>query len=32
VRIGGTYPLHEARRAHEHLEAGTTTGKRLLVP
>ncbi len=32
VRIGGTYPLHEARRAHEHLESGTSTGKLLLLP
>ncbi|MFC5041379.1 zinc-binding dehydrogenase [Ornithinimicrobium kibberense] len=32
VRVGGRYPLAEARRAHEDLEAGGTTGKLLLVP
>jgi NADPH2:quinone reductase len=32
VRIGGRYPLAEARRAHEDLEARRTTGKLLLVP
>jgi NADPH2:quinone reductase len=32
VRIGGRYPLDEARRAHEDLEARRTTGKLLLVP
>ena len=32
VRIGGSYPLGEARRAHEDLEARRTTGKLLLVP
>ncbi|QOD04756.1 quinone oxidoreductase [Pseudarthrobacter sp. BIM B-2242] len=32
VRIGGTYPLAEARRAHEDLEGRRTTGKVLLVP
>jgi len=32
VRIGEKYPLHEARRAHEDLEARRTTGKLLLVP
>jgi NADPH2:quinone reductase len=32
VRIGGRYPLEEARRAHEDLEARRTTGKLLLVP
>jgi NADPH2:quinone reductase len=32
VRIGGRYPLDEARRAHEDLEARTTTGSLLLLP
>lgn len=32
VRIGGRYPLDEARRAHEDLEARRTTGKLILVP
>ncbi len=32
VRVGGRYPLGEARRAHEDLEGGRTTGKLLLVP
>jgi NADPH:quinone reductase len=32
VRIGGTYPLAEAARAHEDLEARRTTGKLLLLP
>ena len=32
VQIGGRYPLEEARRAHEDLEARRTTGKLLLVP
>ena len=32
VTIGGRYPLEEARRAHEDLEARRTTGKLLLVP
>ncbi|MDQ0617837.1 quinone oxidoreductase family protein [Arthrobacter globiformis] len=32
VRIGATYPLAEAGRAHEDLEARRTTGKVLLVP
>jgi NADPH:quinone reductase len=32
VEIGGRYPLAEARRAHEDLEARRTTGKLLLVP
>jgi NADPH:quinone reductase len=31
VRIGATYPLAEARRAHEDLEARRTTGKLLLL-
>jgi NADPH2:quinone reductase len=32
VRIGATYPLAEARQAHEDLEARRTTGKLLLLP
>lgn len=32
VRIGGTYPLAEAAKAHEDLEARRTTGKLLLLP
>ena len=32
VRIGGRYPLAEARRAHEDLESRQTTGKLLLLP
>ncbi|UZX02606.1 quinone oxidoreductase [Arthrobacter sp. CDRTa11] len=32
VRIGGSYPLAEARQAHEDLEGRRTTGKVLLVP
>ena len=32
VRIGGRYPLEEARRAHEDLEARRTTGKLVLLP
>ncbi|MBF4992779.1 quinone oxidoreductase [Arthrobacter gandavensis] len=32
VRIGATYPLAEAARAHEDLEGRKTTGKVLLVP
>ncbi|SFB21214.1 NADPH2:quinone reductase [Amycolatopsis marina] len=32
IRIGGTYPLAEARRAHEDLEGRRTTGKLLLLP
>ena len=32
VRVGARYPLAEARRAHEDLEARRTTGKLLLVP
>ncbi|KGS04273.1 quinone oxidoreductase family protein [Burkholderia sp. ABCPW 111] len=32
IRIGGTYPLAEARRAHADLAARKTTGKLLLVP
>ena len=32
VRIGGEYPLADARRAHEDLAARRTTGKLLLIP
>jgi NADPH2:quinone reductase len=32
VAIGGRYPLADARRAHEDLEARRTTGKLLLIP
>jgi NADPH2:quinone reductase len=32
VRVGGRYPLEEAGRAHEDLEARRTTGKLLVVP
>ncbi|WP_210507940.1 quinone oxidoreductase [Naasia sp. SYSU D00057] len=32
VRIGATYPLAEAARAHEDLQARRTTGKVLLLP
>ena len=32
VHIGGRYPLDQARRAHEDLEARRTTGKLLLLP
>ena len=32
VRIGGTYPLADARRAHEDLEGRRTTGKLILIP
>jgi NADPH2:quinone reductase len=32
VRIGGRYPLAEAARAHQDLEARRTTGKLLLLP
>ena len=32
VRIGGRYPLEQARQAHEDLEARRTTGKLLLDP
>jgi NADPH:quinone reductase len=30
--VGGTYPLAEARRAHEEMRARRTTGKLVLVP
>ncbi|HSL00181.1 MAG TPA: quinone oxidoreductase [Rubrobacteraceae bacterium] len=32
VRIGGTYPLADAARAHEDLEGRRTTGKLILIP
>ena len=32
VRIGASYPLEQARLAHEDLEARATTGKLLLLP
>lgn len=32
IRIGARYPLARARRAHEDLQARTTTGKLLLLP
>lgn len=32
IRIGGTYPLADTRRAHEDLQARRTTGKLLLIP
>ncbi|MFC0107080.1 quinone oxidoreductase family protein [Kibdelosporangium aridum] len=32
VRIGGRYPLGDARKAHEDLQARKTTGKLLLIP
>ncbi|MEV6621086.1 quinone oxidoreductase [Amycolatopsis sp. NPDC051106] len=32
VRIGGKYPLADARRAHEDLQGRRTTGKLLLIP
>ena len=32
VRIGARYPLDEARRAHEDLEARRSTGKLILLP
>ncbi|MDR7303396.1 quinone oxidoreductase family protein [Haloactinomyces albus] len=32
IRVGGTYPLAEAARAHEDLESRRTTGKLLLEP
>jgi NADPH2:quinone reductase len=31
VRIGARYPLADARRAHEELEARKTTGKLVLL-
>ncbi|GAB3697390.1 quinone oxidoreductase family protein [Saccharopolyspora tripterygii] len=32
LRVGGTYALDDARKAHEDLEARRTTGKLLIVP
>lgn len=32
ISIGQTYPLREARRAHQDLEGRKTTGKTLLIP
>jgi NADPH2:quinone reductase len=32
VRIGGKYPLADARKAHEDLQGRRTTGKLLLIP
>jgi NADPH:quinone reductase len=32
VKIGGTYPLAEARQAHTDMESRITTGKLLLIP
>jgi NADPH:quinone reductase len=32
IRIGGRYPLAEARKAHEDLQGRRTTGKLLLLP
>ena len=32
IRIGARYPLEQARKAHEDLEARKTTGKLLLIP
>ena len=32
IRIGGEYPLADARQAHEDLAARRTTGKLLLIP
>jgi NADPH2:quinone reductase len=32
VRIGGRYPLADARRAHEDLQSRRTAGKLLLIP
>ena len=32
VEVGGRYPLADARRAHEDLEARRTTGKLVLIP
>jgi NADPH2:quinone reductase len=31
VRVGGRYPLEDARRAHEDLQSRTTTGKLVLL-
>lgn len=32
IRVGGTYPLTDVRRAHEDLQGRCTTGKLLLIP
>jgi NADPH2:quinone reductase len=32
VRIGGTYPLADAKLAHQDLEGRKTTGKLILIP
>lgn len=32
IRIGGRYPLADARKAHEDLEGGGTTGKLVIIP
>ena len=32
VEIGAEFPLRDARKAHEALEAGGTTGSTLLIP
>lgn len=32
VRIGGAYPLEDARQAHEDLQGRRTTGKLILIP
>jgi NADPH2:quinone reductase len=32
VRVGSTYPLAEASRAHADMESRATTGKLLLIP
>lgn len=32
IRIGGRYPLADARRAHEDLQGRRTTGKLILLP
>ncbi|MEV4729104.1 quinone oxidoreductase [Saccharopolyspora sp. NPDC049426] len=32
IRIGGTYPLADARKAHKDLEGRRTTGKLLILP
>jgi len=32
VRIGATYPLAQAKQAHDDLEGRKTTGKVLLIP
>nr|WP_218823291.1 zinc-binding dehydrogenase [Inquilinus limosus] len=32
IRIGGTYPLADAAKAHADMESRATTGKLLLIP